>query len=57
MIHVCARNRTSGKQDCRLQIPLAHAKAYDGKFFRYVDLKVDSPGIPRTVVQISTCKP
>lgn len=57
MIHVCARNRNSGKQDCRLQISLENAKIHYGKHFKYNDMQVDGPGIPRTVIGISYCKP
>lgn len=54
-IPVCARNRVSMRQDCRLQAKLEFAREAEGKKFRYVDLKVDSPGIPRTVTGIEFC--
>jgi hypothetical protein len=55
MIPVCARNRDKNKQDCRLQTTLAFAKKVFEKKFRYVDLEVKSPGIPRTVTAIKFC--
>ncbi len=54
-IPVCARNRKTMKQDCRLQITLEKAKAYKGRKFRYVDLKVKDYGIPRTIESIDFC--
>ncbi len=55
MYSVCARNRESMKEDCRLQTTKEYAmKALDRKF-RYVDLEVESPGIPRTIKSIKFC--
>lgn len=51
-IPVCARNYKSRKQDCRLQTTLEYAQSHYKQLFRYVDLKVKNPGIPRTVEQI-----
>jgi hypothetical protein len=54
-IPVCARNRQNMKQDCRLQCSLNFAKEAMGKKFRYVDLVINSPGIPRAVAEIKFC--
>lgn len=54
-IPVCARNRQTMKQDCRLQTTLDFAKKVQGRTFRYVDLRVASPGIPRTITDIKFC--
>lgn len=51
-VPVCARNRKTQKQDCRLQATLDIAKAAQGKKFRYVDIVVESPALPRTVKSI-----
>ena len=54
-IPVCARNRKTMKEDCRLQTTLDYAeKVYERKF-RYVDLRVESPGLPRTIKTIKFC--
>lgn len=55
-IPVCARNYTSKKQDCRLQATLEFAQNAYNKKFRYVDMKIKSPGIPRTVLDIKFCE-
>ncbi|MEZ4741669.1 MAG: hypothetical protein R3B45_04355 [Bdellovibrionota bacterium] len=55
MIPLCARNRETMKQDCRLQADLEYAKKAYGRKFRYVDLKVESYGIPRTIKSITFC--
>lgn len=55
MIPVCARNRQSMKEDCRLQTTIDYAKQAMGRKFRYVDLKIDSPGLPRTITSIEYC--
>lgn len=55
-IPVCARNRKTMKQDCRLQTTLEFAKKSKGKTFRYVDLKVKSVVIPRTIESINFCQ-
>ena len=57
LIPVCARNRKTMKQDCRLQTSLDYAKQAQGRSFRYVDLRVASPGIPRTITEIKFCDP
>jgi hypothetical protein len=54
-IPVCARNRGTMKEDCRLQAPLDYAKQVYGRKFRYVDMRVASPGLPRTVTEIKFC--
>lgn len=55
-IPVCARNYKVVKQDCRLQATFEFAeKAYNRKF-RFKDMKVDGPGIPRTVKSIRYCE-
>lgn len=51
-IPVCARNRKTNKQDCRIQATLEYAKSVQGKKFRYVDMVVASPAIPRTLTTI-----
>ena len=56
-ITVCARNRKSMKQDCRLQTKFDNAKLWYGKKFRYTDLKIKSVIIPRTILNIQFCKP
>lgn len=56
-VPVCARNRQTMKQDCRLQIELAKAEASVGKKFRYVDMEIASVALPRTVVNITYCSP
>ena len=55
-ISLCARNRQTMKQDCRLQATKEQIANYAGKKFRYVDLKVKSPALPRTIVDIQFCK-
>ena len=55
-VPLCARNRTTMKQDCRLQAKKHEIKSWLGRKFRYVDLKVESPALPRTVVSIDFCK-
>jgi hypothetical protein len=55
MIPVCARNRKSMKEDCRLQTTLEYAQQVYGRRFRYVDVRVESPGLPRTVKAIKFC--
>jgi hypothetical protein len=55
-IPVCARNRQKMKQDCRLQVKLEYAKENLGKKFRYVDMQVESPALPRTVSSITFCE-
>lgn len=54
-ISVCARNLMANKEDCRLQTTLSFAKKVYGKTFRYVDLKVKSFGIPRTIQEMTFC--
>lgn len=54
-IPVCARNRKSMKQDCRLQTSLEKAKSYYGKTFRYVDMEIESVALPRTIKEIKFC--
>ena len=55
MIPMCARNLKTNKEDCRLQAPLEYAKQVYGRTFRYVDLRVESPGLPRTIKTIKFC--
>ncbi len=54
-IPVCARNRETMKQDCRLQTTLDRAKAYHNRKFRYANLEVESVGLPRTIKAILFC--
>ena len=56
MIPLCARNRVTMKQDCRLQAPIEFAKNAWGKTFRYEDMSVKSYGIPRTIASIKFCE-
>ncbi len=55
MVPVCARNRESQKEDCRMQSSLEFAEKVYGRKFRYVDLRVKSTGIPRTIATIRFC--
>lgn len=55
-VPLCARNRKTMKQDCRLQGTVDQLKEADGRFFRYSDLEVKSPALPRTLVKIHFCK-
>lgn len=55
-IPVCARNRVTNKEDCRLQTTLDYAKDVYGRKFRYIDLRVESPGLPRTISKITFCQ-
>ncbi len=43
------------KEDCRLQTTLDYAEKVYGRKFRYADLRVESPGLPRTVSSIKFC--
>lgn len=54
-IPVCARNRRTMKEDCRLQTTLEYAEKVLERKFRYVDLRVESPGLPRTIKSIKFC--
>lgn len=54
-IPVCARNRNTQKQDCRLQTNLEFAQKVWGKRFRYVDMEIDSVSLPRTIKRITFC--
>jgi hypothetical protein len=54
-ITVCARNRKTMKQDCRLQTKIEKAKSWSGKKFRYTDLETESVIIPRTIKSIKFC--
>ncbi len=54
-IPVCARNRETMKEDCRLQTPLDFAEKVYGRKFRYVDLRVKSTSLPRTIDAIKFC--
>ncbi len=55
-VPVCARNRVTMKQDCRLKVKLSYAKEHEGKTFRYVDMVVASPALPRVINSITFCK-
>lgn len=55
-IPVCARNMVSMKEDCRLQTTLDFAKKIYGKKFKYVDLKVKTFGMPRTIKELKLCE-
>ena len=54
-IPMCARNRASMKEDCRLQATMEFAKSVLNKKFRYVDMRIASPGLPRTITTIKFC--
>lgn len=56
LIPVCARNLGKNKQDCRLQAQVGLARSAFGKKFRYVDMKVESPALPRIVSSIDFCE-
>lgn len=55
-IPVCARNRVTNKQDCRLQSSLEFAKKSFGKKFRYTELEIESVALPRTIKRITFCE-
>lgn len=55
MIPVCARNRKTNKEDCRLQAPMDFAKSAWMKKFKYVDLDSDNSRLPRIVKNIKFC--
>ena len=55
-VPLCARNYRTKKQDCRLQAKLEDAKSYYQKKFRYVDLVVVSPALPREIKSITFCE-
>ena len=54
-IPVCARNRKAMKEDCRLQTTLEYAEKVYNRKFSYNDLRVESPGLPRTIKSIKFC--
>lgn len=56
MFPVCARNRRTMKQDCRFQATEDFIKKSMGKKFRYVDVKIQSPGNPRVILDITYCE-
>jgi hypothetical protein len=55
MYSVCARNRETMKEDCRLQTSKEFAMKAMNRKFRYVDLTIESPGLPRTIKDIKFC--
>jgi hypothetical protein len=55
MIPVCARNRKTNKEDCRLQAPMDLAKSAWMRKFKYVDLDTDNTRLPRIVKNIKFC--
>ena len=55
MVGVCARNRKTMKQDCRMQTTLDYIKSVQKRRFRYEDLEVENYGIPRTIKNIKFC--
>jgi len=55
MIPVCARNRTTNKEDCRFQADMDFAKSAWMKKFRYVDIESDNSKLPRVVKSIKFC--
>lgn len=54
-IPVCARNRKTMKQDCRFQATANQAERFAGRKIRYNDIKVESPALPRTIVDYKFC--
>ena len=54
-IPVCARNRKTMKEDCRLQATIDYAKSVLNRKFRYTDMRVASPGRPRTITTSKFC--
>ena len=55
MYSVCARNRETMKEDCRLQTSKEYAMKALNRKFRYADLEIESPGLPRTIKSIKFC--
>ena len=55
MIPVCARNRTTNKEDCRFQADMEYAQAAWMKKFRYVDIVSDNSQLPRIIKSIKFC--
>jgi hypothetical protein len=55
MIPVCARNRTTNKEDCRFQADMNFAKSAWMKKFRYVDIEADNSKLPRVIKNIKFC--
>ena len=54
-IPVCARNRTTNKQNCNLKADLTYAKEVYGKKFVYNDMVVEKSGsFPRSVLEIKS---
>lgn len=54
-VPVCARNRETMKQDCRLQTTLEFAKSTSGKTFRYVDMEIEKAGKVKKITKIEYC--
>jgi hypothetical protein len=57
LIPVCARNRTTNKEDCRFQTTLEFAKSAWTKHFRYVDIDADLRKAPKVIRDIKYCDP
>lgn len=55
-VPLCARNRRTMKQDCRLQAEPEYGRQIVGKKFRYVDMIIASPGNPRTITSVKFCE-
>ncbi len=55
-IPVCARNRKTQKQDCRMQATMEYAKESLGRKFRYIDIRTENAGLPRTITTIKFCE-
>lgn len=55
MYSVCARNRESMKEDCRLQTTKEFATKALNRKFRYDDLEIVDAGLPRTIKSIKFC--
>ena len=55
MIPVCARNRTTNKEDCRFQAQMDFAKSAWMKKFKYVDIESDNSKLPRVIKSIKFC--
>ena len=55
MIPVCARNRTTNKQDCRFQANMDFAKSAWNRKFKYVDIESDNRKMPRIILSIKFC--
>jgi len=54
-IPVCARNRKTMKEDCRMQATLEFAKKVYGRKFRLSEVEYSNKTYPKTVVDLTYC--